>query len=171
MRRMLLTAALSAIFLGILAVLTPSQALAQDGLKPGFRDMEWNQPPAPGMVKDHVEGNIIFYTRATDKLSIGNAKLTSIIYGFFNNRLSGVTVRTGVGQEDALLAVLNESWGKGHQSNPYIKSWIWSKGDTLAGYTINEFKHLGSMSIFNTTTYEEIKAADAAIAAKGKKDL
>lgn len=170
MRRTLLAVTMAATFL---APFMPSLALAQEsGLKPGFRDMKWDMPPQPGMTKDHVENSVTYYARATDKLAIGDAGLAKILYGFFNNnRLYSVVIVTEKGQGDALLAVLKESWGKGTQPNQYIEKYLWRSGDTMGSYNVNRFTHIAEVMIFNRETLKEVGAADAAIAAKGKKDL
>lgn len=151
-------------------VLLASVASAQE-LKQGFRDVKWDMPPQPGMLKDHVEDVTIYYRRATDKLAIGDAGLTWIQYGFFNNRLYSVGMITEKGQDTTLLAVLKESWGKGLQPNQFIESYMWTSGDTLAGYSCNQFTHTATLLIFNQATLKEVVAAKAAISAKGKKDL
>jgi hypothetical protein len=146
-------------------------AVATAQAKPGFRDAEWNMSPQPGMVIHHVEQSVTFYSRATDKLTIGDARLASILYGYFNNHLYAVILHTENGQDTALLAVLKQSWGAGSQPNQFIESYLWPSGDTLAGYDRNQFTHVATVLIFSTVTYKQVAAANAAIAAKGKKDL
>ena len=172
MRRTLLVVAVAMALAAILGFFTPSLSLAQEGrLKAGFRDMTWGQSLVQGMTRDHEENSTTVYDRATDKLSIGSAALSTIKYAFFKGRFYGVKITTKPGEADALLAVLRESWGNGTQDNPYLKKWVWWEGDTAAGYAINEFTHVGEMNIFNRKTLHEVQAADAALAAKGKKDL
>ena len=148
---------------------TIASAADEKGLKPGFRDLKWKDQIPEGMTKkvgDEISG---MYVRDADKLSIGDVQLTSVTYTFFGKQFSGVLVETKNGA--GLLRVLTENWGKPNQPNEYIESYLWSKGDTLAGFEINSASGAGTLTLFSQSLYEATEKAKNEKAAKAKSDL
>ena len=150
--------------------LLASVAVAQEkGLKQGFRDLKWKDPIPEGMTKligDEVSAS---YARESDKLTIGDVPLTKLTYGFFGNQFSSVHVATENGT--GLLRILTENWGKPIQPNEFIQSYLWSKGDTLAGYELNEITGVGRLTIFSKSLHEAMEKAKNEKAAKAKDDM
>ena len=156
----------------LLAVLLLSSlpAMGQEKeLKPGFRDLKWKDPLPSGMEKLDGEGEDGFYKRDADKLSIGDVKLESIHYIFFQNQFSSYIIETKRGS--ALLRILTENWGNPSQDNEFIKKYRWVQGDTRTGYEINEITDEGTLISFSKSLYQEQEKARKEKAAKAKPDL
>lgn len=148
---------------------TAATAGPEKGLKPGFRDLKWGDPISRGMTKMAGDGVIAIYVRESDKLSVGDVALKILQYGFFRDQLSSVRLTTDSGS--ALLRILTENWGTPRQPNEFIKYYMWSKGDTRAGFEINEITGEGDLSIASKPLYEEADKVRKAKAAKAKEDL
>jgi hypothetical protein len=153
----------------VFALLAPVALAQEKGIKPGFRDLKWRDPIPEGMAKKAGDEISAVYVREADKLSIGDVPLKKLTYGFFRGQFSSVHATTERG--DALLRILTENWGKPDQPNEYIQSYLWTKGDTLAGYEINEITGSGELAVFSQSLIEATEKAKNERAAKAKTDL
>ena len=127
--------------IGLLIILLLSSVWAYAETDPnrwdGFRDLKWwtniRDTNDPNMVL--ISGNsgndeIQVYRRSNDKLSFGDAKLTTISYSFYKDRLCLVMIKA---KEDKncidLKAAVFAYYGKGKQQenkSVNIKSWEWT---------------------------------------------
>jgi len=78
----------------------------------GFRGIAWGTPFAA--VRNQMrwlknDDGYVIYTRAGDKLQIGNAKLTSIIYKFYRGAFAKIELESAHKYKDALYSAF---WGK-----------------------------------------------------------
>lgn len=81
-------------------------------IKPGFRDLRWGSPVTIGMVLiEERQGGERVYTRASDRLTIGEVPLLTIRYHYFDGFLRGVEIGVAEGDTAALVAALTEVWG------------------------------------------------------------
>jgi hypothetical protein len=93
-------------------------------LKGGFRDLNWGNPPAPGMTRldgKGLEGEL--YERPTDALSVGGVPLSSIRYKFIDGQLRSVTLHVAPAKEAALREALIKAWGTPSRSDEKATSW------------------------------------------------
>jgi hypothetical protein len=62
----------------------------------GFRGIKWGESikNISGLMQGEKQGRMIGYVRKNDKMFIGNAKLTSIRYTFYNDKFCGVVIIT-----------------------------------------------------------------------------
>lgn len=92
----------------------------------GFRQFNWSQPLSADMTLVKRDGliNIYKYTGDLDK-RIGGAKLSDIQFGYFDNRLHSVTLKTNNDADgQALLTALDLTFGRGMAPNsPSEKPW------------------------------------------------
>jgi hypothetical protein len=69
-------------------------------------------------------------------MTVGNGRLSSLEYCFYNQQLLAVFIRT-VGAENSLslLDALQAKYGAGTQSNPYLPNYMWGTELQLLSYS------------------------------------
>jgi hypothetical protein len=80
----------------------------------GFRDATFGSPLSAftGMQLTEEKGDLKYYTRATEDLTIGAGQVQEIVYGFYRGVLSTIQVETkGLANSKAVLRVLKEDYG------------------------------------------------------------
>ena len=98
----------------------------------GFGDLTWGVEVSKvdGLEKKRVTGGfdgVIEYVRSQEILEIGDAALSSIIYGFWRDRLYMVTIWTkGYSNFTALRNAVFREFGQGHRNNPARERYLWS---------------------------------------------
>jgi hypothetical protein len=110
-------------------------SLAYLDARNGFRDLTFGDPPQQGMrvVEDH--GDTKYYTRPSDDLTIGGAKIKEISYGFYKGRLYSVLIETeGLLNSRALLEVLQQAYGTGSRPNRFMDEYMWDGSRVLLYY-------------------------------------
>jgi len=141
----------------IFIIFVCSNAYAMKNDPDGFRGIKWETKISDlnknEFTFDHTEENFLIYTRETDELKIGAAKLDVIYYIFWHDKLSGVFI-SGKGQSnfDSLLLVLQEKYGKGIQNNQFIPEYTWFGKKTYILIKYESFKNefgcrLGSIKV------------------------
>jgi len=86
----------------------------------GFRGIKWGQhiKDIPGLKLTTTDNEgLALYTRENDDLQLGDAKLISLHYAFWQDRFMEVQIKASPGQLQALKNVLEEKYDKGF--NPY----------------------------------------------------
>jgi hypothetical protein len=105
---------------------------ANFGISDGFRDLAWGSELSDiaGMVKTETDTGltgVVEFVRPDDVLRIGEAKLKSIIYSFWQDQLYTVTIWTqNKSNYNALRRAVFERFGEGSQGNASIERYIWS---------------------------------------------
>ena len=148
--------------------------LATLDAKNGFRDMALGSPllSLKGLVFVENDEDVVFYKRPTDKLQIGEAKLSGIVYGFYKGKLINILLKTkNESNSRALLLTLQENYGRGDQDNQFIEKYIWIGCRVFLSYdenliTKNAFAGFVDRSVMNQ--YETDKKTKAK---KAKSDL
>lgn len=95
------------------------------GLRAGFRDMKWGEPPRPGMnlLEETVEDK--FYTVPGDDLEFGGAPLNRIVYKYYQKRLAGVQIEVPLESVEPVFRHITSEWGKPEQPNRFIEEYSW----------------------------------------------
>jgi hypothetical protein len=98
----------------------------------GFRDLTWGtefstvENAMTYLRTDESYGGIKFYTRQTDNLTIGAAKLEMIQYGFWQGRFCDVWIYAdGYSNWAGVHEALTTRFGQGYKSNRYIEDYLW----------------------------------------------
>jgi hypothetical protein len=127
--------------IGLLIILLLSSVSAYAETDPnrwdGFRDLKWgtnikdtNDPNMVLMSGNSGNDEIQVYRRSNDNLSFSDAKLTSIFYSFYKDRLCLVMIKAKEEENyTALKAAVFAYYGKGKQQENKsinIKSWEWA---------------------------------------------
>jgi hypothetical protein len=132
----------------------------------------------PNMTLVEAHDELKMYSRLSDKLSIGDAKLKAIDYVIYKNRFCGLSVKAkGImnftGLKDAVFAY----YGEGKQENEYIKKWVWlpeienSNVNVRLTLEYNEFSEETLLTMGYIPILEEIAADDAKKAKESSKDF
>jgi hypothetical protein len=66
-----------------------------------------------------------YYRRRGDKMSIGDATLTELVYGFYKDQFSAVQAIAHAKDQRYLRDALVSQFGPGEQPNRYIDRWFW----------------------------------------------
>lgn len=100
----------------------------------GFRGLKWGMNieeinnPNMILVKTSKEKLFTLYTRKTDKLSIGNAKLETIHYFFYKGKLFLIHIYAkGHSNFRSLQGAISAYYEPGYQPNRYVSKWEWYK--------------------------------------------
>jgi len=121
----------------------------------GFRGIKWGTSLSslPDMTftgNSSDDGNFKAYIKKGDNMHIGNAKLKFLLYLFWKGKFYGVGIGTsGFINWNGLKDAVFEKFGKGYQSNKFIKSYVWygKKTDMTLDYNeISEEANFGMWS-------------------------
>ena len=116
-------------------LLIPSIAFTFQNEPDGFRGIKWgtNLSDLPDMrlCGDTMNGgNIKTCTRRGDKMKIGDAKLTIIIYMFHKDRFSSVDILfKSAFNFEAIKETLFSVYGEGKQDNQFVEEYRWNGVD------------------------------------------
>jgi hypothetical protein len=101
----------------------------------GFRDLTFGEPPTPRMVLTNEVGAKQYYTRLDEDLSLGDAQLEQLIYGFYKERLQTVILQTkGAANSRACLEALQHLYGLGAQPDPSRLRYTWRGSQVSVSY-------------------------------------
>lgn len=140
----------------------------------GFRGVKWGTSlaDAPSMVLAEDGKDTKYYRREGDKLAIGEAELSSIVYGFYKGRFHAVLIHAkGFLNWRALQAAVFSTYGEGKQPNEFIKRWMWGSPfsgvkDVMMSLSYSEIQDKITLTMF----YMPIQAEKDADKAKGAKE-
>jgi hypothetical protein len=124
------------------------------------------------MVLRENSGDSKFYARPSDDLSIGGAELSQLIYGFYKNRLQAVRMKTkGFINSQALLEVLRQAYGRPHQPNQFMESYLWFGSKVTISYNKNAIIDDADVWFFSQPLLVEEEADKKGKAMKGASGL
>jgi len=93
-----------------------------------------------------------YYTREGDKLSIGDAELTNIMYGFYKDMFMSVIINAkGFSNHDKLTKALIAKFGSPEIPNQYIEEYEWN-GTVKIQYKYNEYSGNITLYFFHLPT-------------------
>ena len=154
-------------------VLLPLLADAQDG-PDGFRGLSWGTPLEQVKAQmlynstDPSYGGIKKYTRKGDKNKIGKSDIIQILYGFWQNKLSFVSIKTsGYSNFIGLKDAAEIKYGNFFQPNQFMKKFLLN-GDTGRILCIyDNISKVGGIKMWSRSIVDEQKAFDREQAQKG----
>lgn len=117
-------------FVFVLVVLSPQLILAFENEPDGFRGITWgthiNQLKDLEFVKIDEKTGISLYKKKKENLTIGNAKLDVIYYGFYDDKFYAVIAQTLFFTDfEELKKACFENFGKGKQPRLYYDEYFW----------------------------------------------
>ena len=110
------------LLIGVILLL-PTFVWAFQNEPSGFRGHEWGTPyESMAKTLELVEdSDVKIYSKPGDKLTFGNAELSALVYGFYDNKLALVMMRSkGSTNGQALLKAFETEFG--YSNNPNIQS-------------------------------------------------
>lgn len=108
-------------------------AFAADTGAGGFGGLNWGAAPSPNddWQENSLEGKEHFYTRSSDRLEFGDAKLDYILYGFYKNKLSSVRFQsTGLSNQEALIRAMDKRYGNAAKDDAKPGLYAWQDRQT-----------------------------------------
>lgn len=88
---------------------------------------------------ERVEQDHLVYRKIDDKMEIGNAKVTDIVYGFYKNRFCTVMIKSkGQYNANSLLDTLTAAYGTPEKPNRYLERYFWFKAKVGLSLTYNK---------------------------------
>jgi hypothetical protein len=110
-------------------------SLAYLDFRNGFRDLTFRDPPPQGMRVVEAHGDTTYYTRPSDDLTIGDARIKEMTYGFYKGQFYSVLLQTeGLINSRALLEVLRQAYGVGARPNQFMERYVWDGSRVLLYY-------------------------------------
>lgn len=140
----------------------------------GFRGIKWgtNISKMNGFSKLGTNpsfGGIDLYSRDNDPLTMGSAKLDSILYWCWQGKFSEASIdSSGRINFESVLAISKEKFGEPFKENRYIEKYYWFNSTTSVRLEYNQVSDKGSMSFSSKEIakdqleYSKIKAREGA---------
>ena len=133
--------------------------------KPGFRDLRWGDPPAPGMALLKKDGDESVFMRSGDSLRLGEGRLAGINYQFWKGKLHGVILQIAAGSNVSVMKAVQQVYGKPTQPNPLKQRYYWmslgaGEDATQAMFEVDPAKPAGTLIIFSKTLVDRRKAEE-----------
>jgi len=156
----------------LLILLYISQILGAEA--DGFRNVKWGDNPTKDMTITSQDSttNIKKYFMSNDKMSVGEATITSISYWYFDNKFMGVFLQyNGMSNFTSLKATLESKYGSPHKPNRYIDYYMWIGGNTRVAIQYNKIKDDGIIMIMNDSLSKESEQYKKDLASKAVNDL
>lgn len=120
-----------------------------------------------GLAVDQDRGKLKLYTKKGEDLALGLAKLSTVVYHFFDSKFYGVSLHsTDIADTRTLLAIVNTGFGPGVKLDPH--NTIWQGEKAWAQFSQNPGSGEGTLFIGNCEIaqqlgqYEQQAAAEAA---------
>jgi hypothetical protein len=136
----------------LLCFLLQITALAYPNEKNGFRGLEWGtkfetvQDQMIPWGSDTPNSRSNFFTRKNEDLTLGSAKLTSVVYLFMYKQLTAVCIDTNHVNMYRLKEVLQANFGGGVRDNTYTddgERWLWNGDITNIDFSFSRDKEFG----------------------------
>jgi hypothetical protein len=156
-------------------LLLPSSILAFQNEPDGFRGIKWGTDIAAlsGMTYESTDpswGGVKKYSRKGETLSIGAAKLTTIHYCFWRDKLSSIEIKyKGYDNWTGLKNVLIEKFGMGGKPNRYMEHYIWFGPITAISAEYKELRRSGLVIMFSREIEAQQQQYEIENAKKGAK--
>jgi len=100
-----------------------------------FRDIPFESPPSRDMRLVEDRGDAKVYVRDSESMTIGNGKLSSVIYQFWKYKLERVTLKTdGDSNNQAMLQVFETTYGPGYRPGGSFSKRLWQGHRASAVY-------------------------------------
>jgi hypothetical protein len=159
---------LISIFISILSV------DAMENEPSNFRGMNWsiNINELSGMRLIAAEGDMKFYEKHNDDLSIGNAKASKIVYGFYKDSFYSLFLYYDeIINFSKLKNIYVEKYGEAFHPNEYINRYSWSGNKLDILLTYDDILKNGRIVYFYRPIMDRIEHDEKENAQKGAADL
>jgi hypothetical protein len=141
----------------------------------GFGGIKWGSPIVElgdqfTLVDERGDGT--FYARKDDRLKIGDAEVTGIIYGFYKHRFYYVSVRFSRPTDfRAIKDNLFEAYGPGERPRQDMEQYFWDSAEVFIMLGYSEVSQRGRLVYFYNPIAEQQTADEKARAKEEREDL
>jgi hypothetical protein len=140
----------------------------------GFRDLKWGSEPSKDMYLVENGKNIDnkFYRRKNEKLKIGQAEISTISYGYYQNQLYYICIDF---KDQYNFINIKETYfgvyGQGLKHNRFLDEYIWITQDVNIFLEYSKIKNKGAVVYFYVPINEKVQADKKQKALQGKEDI
>jgi hypothetical protein len=149
-------------------------AAAMNNEPDDFRGMRWSIgiSELSGMRLIAAEGDMKFYEKLNDNLTIGNAKASKIVYGFYKDSFYSLFIYyDGLINFSKLKDIYVEKYGEAYHPNEYINRFSWSGTNLDILLTFDDILKNGRIVYFYRPIMDRIEHDEKENAQKGAADL
>lgn len=139
-----------------------------------FRGMLWSIDISElsGMRLIAAEGDMKFYEKQNENLTIGNAKVSKIVYGFYKDSFYSLFIYyDGIINFSKLKDIYVEKYGEAYHPNEYINRFSWSGTNLDILLTFDDILKNGRIVYFYRPIMDRIERDEKENAQKGAADL
>lgn len=147
---------------------------AMDNEPKEFRGMNWtmNIKELSDMHLIASEGDNKFFEKKNDVLSIGDAKASKIVYGFYKDSFYSLFIYyDGLVNFSKFKNIYIEKYGEAFQPNEYVNRFSWDGNDVDILLTYDDILKNGRIVYFYKPTLSIIEHDEKENAQKGAADL
>ena len=155
----------------VFLILSICPALGFQNEPKGFRGIVWGTSITKlgaEMKAVETDPDTVFYRRAGDRLTIGDAQLEEIVYGFYKGQFSTVVIDASDAQKNALHDAIEAQFGPAPKLE-YKDFWAWEGATTTITLGCNAIRC--NAIIFSVALVKQEKADAAKAAKKASKDF
>ena len=142
-------------------ILTPSAVGAFQDEPTDFRGIVWgaNTDELAGMKKVHSEDSLEYYVKAREKMKIGDARIKSVVYVFYNDKFCGVVIDFKSPLNFQIIKeTLFDLHGKGNQPRKYKEHYGWSGKSISLTLEYDDITQKGQIKYFYRPIYSMIQS-------------
>jgi hypothetical protein len=144
-------------------ILTPSALGAFQNEPTAFRGVVWgaNTDELAGMTRVHAEGSLVYYIKANEEMTIGDAPIKSVVYVFYRNKFCGAVIDfKSSGNFQIIKQTLFNLHGKGNQPRKYKEYYGWSGKDITLTLEYDDITQKGQIKYYYMPIYSKIQRAE-----------
>jgi hypothetical protein len=154
---------LNGLILIVTLILTPSALGAFQNEPTAFRGVVWgaNTDELAGMTKVHTEGSLAYYIKDHEEITIGDARIKSVVYVFYGNKFCGAVIDfKSPGNFQIIKKTLFNLHGKGNQPRKYKDYYGWSGKYITLTLEYDDITQKGQVKYYYMPIYSEIQKAE-----------
>ncbi len=143
-------------------ILTPSAVGAFQNEPTDFRGIVWgaDTDELAGMRKVHTQDSLDYYIKANEEMTIGGARIKSVVYLFYENKFCGAVIDfKSSGNFQIIKETLFDLHGKGSQPNKYREYYGWSGKDITLTLEYDDITQKGQVKYYYMPIYSKIHKA------------
>ena len=166
------------VMLGFVVFALPWNLYAFNNEPNSFRGIEWSTHISKlanmERIEVEVEENdgLVLYERNNDKMSIGNAGLNRIFYGFYKKRFYFVYIPfRSASSFNGVKSALFQLYGEGYRPNSYMDKYYWFGSSVNVSLKYSDISEEGHLAYYYTPIAEEMAQDMKKAASSGASDL
>jgi hypothetical protein len=141
-------------------ILTTSALGAFQNEPTDFRGVVWGADPdeIAGMTKVHTQDSLDYYTKAHEDMTIGDARIKSVVYVFYENKFCGAVIDFKSPLNFQIIKeTLFDQHGEGSQPSKYREQYGWSGKDITLTLEYDDITQKGQVKYYYMPIYSMIQ--------------